>query len=147
LGVGFRETLLFTGDYACIARQGHSVVGSKLTLQTFRGAEHVRITPKGVSPKADVVGKALGSRKVGATVAAEVSSFYALLAMVASTDLLATIPRQLAVSMQTLAGVRVFEPPFALPRLKVSLYWSERFHREPANVWLRRLYAGLFRDS
>jgi hypothetical protein len=29
--------------------------------------------------------------------------------------------------------------PFALPSIPINLFWSARFHREPANKWLRAM--------
>jgi hypothetical protein len=31
-----------------------------------------------------------------------------------------------------------------LPRIEVSQYWHERFHREPGNQWIRGVFAELF---
>lgn len=140
LAAGCRERTLHHGDYACIARVGHPAIRRSLTLERFQAAQHVVVAPRGVSPGADVVRKVLASRKVRADIAAEVSGFHALLAMVATTDLVATLPRQLAEPMQRLAAVRVFEPPVAFARLRVALFWHERFHRDPGLVWLRELY-------
>jgi hypothetical protein len=31
-----------------------------------------------------------------------------------------------------------------MPRIDVSQYWHERFHREPGSEWIRGLFASLF---
>jgi hypothetical protein len=38
-------------------------------------------------------------------------------------------------------------PPIRLPRIEISQYWHERFHREPGNVWIRKVFAKLFRGG
>ena len=52
-------------------------------------------------------------------------------------DLIATIPGRLARIMAQYANIKVFPPPTPFPKSRTSLYWHERFHREPGNVWLR----------
>ena len=37
-------------------------------------------------------------------------------------------------------------PPVKLPTYDPRLFWHERFHRDPANRWLRGLYIELFGD-
>jgi DNA-binding transcriptional LysR family regulator len=86
----------------------------------------------------------LTSRKINARIAVQVSHFHGVMAMVASTDLIATVPGRLAHSMQQLVRIKVLAPPIQLPKIRLSLYWHERFHREPGNVWLRGIYTRLF---
>jgi len=54
---------------------------------------------------------------------------------------------RLAAAFAQLAPLKVMAPPTKLPTYDVSLFWHERFHRDPANLWLRRLYIELFGDS
>jgi DNA-binding transcriptional LysR family regulator len=77
----------------------------------------------------------------------QISHFHGVAALVTSTDLIATVPSRLADSMKHLSGVKVFPPPIPLPKIKVSLYWHERFHRDPGNVWLRSVYLSLFKNE
>ena len=141
LGSGCRETPLYEGEYACIVREGHPSIGTRLGPAQFRAAGHIHVVPKGVSPHAQVVRRALA--RANARVVVQVSNFYAVMAMVASTDLVATIPFPLAESMRRAARIRVLRPPIPLPGFTVSVYWHERFHRESANVWLRERYLEL----
>jgi hypothetical protein len=46
--------------------------------------------------------------------------------------------------MQQLAGAKVLPAPIPLPKIKVSLYWHDPFHRDPGNAWLRSVYVKLF---
>jgi DNA-binding transcriptional LysR family regulator len=145
LGAGCREFALYEGEYACVVRAGHPSIRSRLSLQQFKAAEHVLVAPKGLSQQAQVMERVLTSRKVNARVSVQVSNFYAVMTLVSSSDLVATIPRRLAESMRELAGLNVLAPPIALPKLKVSLYWHERFHRDPGNAWLRSVYIEAFK--
>lgn len=145
LGAACREQELCQGDYACIVRAEHPLVRQRLTLSQFRNAGHVLVVPKGASPHAQVVERALTNGRIKAHVAAQVSNFAAAVAIVASTDLVATMPLALAEALQRQAAIRIVPAPVALPKLKVCLYWHERFHRDPGHAWLRGVYAGLFK--
>ena len=145
LGAGCRETLLYEAEYACVVRADHPAIRSRLTLSHFRKAGHILVKPKGASQHAEVIERALSSRAVGARIAVQVSHFHGVAALVTTSDLIATIPGRLAESLKRSANVQVLPPPIALPKIKVSLYWHERFHRDPGNAWLRGVYLKLFR--
>jgi DNA-binding transcriptional LysR family regulator len=48
--------------------------------------------------------------------------------------------------MQQFSNLNVLPPPVPLPKAKVSLYWHERFHRDPGNAWLRSVYVKVFKE-
>jgi DNA-binding transcriptional LysR family regulator len=144
LGAGCRNIKLYESEYACVVRADHPTIGARLTLKQFKAAEHILIKPEGLSDHGAVLEKALASRDVAARVAVRIAHFHGVAALVTSTDLIATIPGRLAESMKKLVGVKVLPPPIALPKISVSLYWHERFHRDPGNAWLRSIYVKLF---
>ena len=146
LGAGCREMLLYETEYACVLRADHPTIGSRLTLRQFRAAEHVLVKPLGLTQHGEDIERALSSPDVDGRVAVQVSHFHGIAALVTSTDLIATVPSRLAESMKLLSGVKVLRPPISLPKIKISLYWHERFHREPGNAWLRSVYVKLFKS-
>jgi len=147
LGAGCREMKLYEGEYACVLRVDHPSIGARLTLKKFRAAEHILVKPIGLSDHGAVIERALAHRDVEARIAVRISHFHGVAALVTSTDLIATVPSRLAESMKRLAGVRVLPPPIPLPKIKVSLYWHERFHRDPGNAWLRNVYLSVFQNK
>ena len=70
----------------------------------------------------------------------QVSSFQSVGPLLAQSDLIAIVPIGLAKLLAPRWGLRQFEAPIALPRYTLSLYWHERYHRDPGNVWLRGLF-------
>ncbi len=68
-------------------------------------------------------------------VAASVPSFTAAAALVAATDLLATLPSEAAV------GLCTAPPPLTLPELPVLLAWHPRLHADPRHRFLRERVA------
>lgn len=140
LGAACRHVPLYESAYACVMRADHPHIGARLTLKQFKSAEHVLVAPRGAFHHGETIERALRSRKVNARIAVRISHFHAVAALVSSSDLIATVPGRLAQAMQQSATIKALPPPVPLPRIRVSLYWHERFHREPGNVWLRDIY-------
>lgn len=67
--------------------------------------------------------------------------------IVAETDYIATVPRNLARSFEAAWGVSMHRPPVKLPAYDVTQYWHARFHHEPGLVWLRQHMKALFTGS
>ncbi len=147
LGAGCRDVALYEVEYACVLRADHPAIGARLTLKQFKAAEHILVAPQDAFHHAQNIERALTSRKVKARIAVQVSHFHGVMALITSTDLIATIPGGLAQSMQQFANIKVLPPPIPLPKIRVSLYWHERFHRDPGNAWLRGVYMKLFKSG
>ena len=64
--------------------------------------------------------------------------------IVAQTEFLVIVPRQLGNALAQQERVKVLEPPLALPTYKVKQHWHERFNADAGNVRLRRTMADLF---
>ena len=144
-GAGCRDVTLYEGEYACVLRADHPHIGARLTVKQYKAAEHILVAPQGPSHHAQDIERALTSRTINARIAVRISNFHGVMALVTSSDLIATIPNRLAQSMTQFANIKVLPPPIPLPKTKVSLYWHERFHREPGNEWLRGVYIKLLK--
>ncbi|HET7731167.1 MAG TPA: LysR family transcriptional regulator [Usitatibacter sp.] len=143
LGAGCREMAIAENVYACVARSGHPRVGRQLTLRQFRECRHLLVKQGASSHHGTVIERALRQKAVAATIAVEVASFQSVGPLVAQSDLLATVPIGLANLLARRWGLRVLPPPVALPAYTLSLYWHERYHRDPGNIWLRALFSKL----
>ncbi len=86
----------------------------------------------------------LEQQKVHRAIALWVPSFLGIGDIVASTDLLATVPRLLADVLSKDRQIKVFEPPIRLPSYSVKQHWHQRFHHDRGNQWLRSVIADLF---
>jgi DNA-binding transcriptional LysR family regulator len=64
--------------------------------------------------------------------------------VIAGTDLIATVPQSAAQNFKNFTGLKTLEPPISPPKVRVGLYWSERFSRDPGNAWLRSVLVELF---
>ncbi len=145
---GAHQQTLFETEYVCIAGarsgagHGAGASGGTLSRSAFRTARFVVADAQGTGH--DTVERALERAGLGGRIAVRVPHFLALPMIVAHTDLLATVPRPLGHILRGAADIRLYRHPLALPRLRIRQVWHERFHRDPANRWLRAVLRDVF---
>lgn len=134
---GFYQQKLFDEGFACIASRRHPRVGTRMSLEQLSQERHVRVTLSATAHY--IIDRILEREGVTRRIAANVPSFLGLAQVVAHTDLVAIIPLRLAAVFAAEGEVKVVEPPIHFPPYIVNQYWHERYHRDPANVWLRSI--------
>lgn len=137
---------LFKERFVYIARLDHPTVQGQLTAAQVRRLPHVLGCPPGTR-HATAVEKVLTSRAVGARVTARVNSFLAVGPIVATTNLVAAVPSNLARLVADHLRLQIIEPPVRVPGFDVTMTWHRRFHRDPSMVWLRAQLENLFRQT
>ena len=142
LEAGFYQQKLFELDFACVVRSGHPRVRSRLTEAMFRRENHVVVTASGTGQ--NLVEEELQRLGVERNVALRVPNFLGLGGLVASTDLMVTLPSRVAQTLVRIADVKAMRPPFALPTFSIKQHWHERYKQDPANGWLRAVISDLF---
>lgn len=142
LDAGFYQHVVFEQGYRCIVAREHPRVGEQLELERFHDELHVEVLTTATG-HSNLVESTLASLGVSRSVALYVPSFLAVAQIVASTDLVATVPDYYARLMSEQVPIRSVKPPFILPRYAVKQHWHTRFHRESGNIWLRRTIARL----
>jgi DNA-binding transcriptional LysR family regulator len=142
---GFRQSLLYRTRYVCVVRADHPLFRDGMTMDAFLKVSHVVADASGLAHA--VVERVLLNNSVQHLVQLRVPDFVALPILVAESDLLVTMPAGLANAFATHFRLKILEPPIPLPKYDVKVYWHERFHRDPANMWLRQAFVQLFRSN
>jgi DNA-binding transcriptional LysR family regulator len=141
-----RRARLFEEHYVCMTRPDHPLGRrSALTLKEFLGARHVLIASMGSGHQA--LERALADRGVHDNVALRVPHFVVVPLIVAGTDLIVSLPNQVAKVSASIAKVKVHPLPIPVPSFEVSLNWHERVENDAANQWLRTALLELFGDN
>jgi len=142
LKAGFFQRRLFMQRYVCLMRRGHRLDKRRLSIAEFAGAEHLVVVSAGTGHgKVDELLERSGvRRRVRLTVPHYVSVGHIL----AGTDLIATVPERLADRLIEPFGLAKVPHPAKLPEIAINLFWHAKYHREPANRWLRGLVFELF---
>ena len=138
---GFFQQKLFDNPHVCIVRAGHPTIGKRLTLKAYLAASHAVVRPDG---REHVFEQFIQQRGLRRRVLVELSHFMSLLPVLENSDMIATVPRDLADVCRRYADLRIVEPPLKAPVVAVHQFWHLRFHKDPANVWLRSVVRSLF---
>jgi DNA-binding transcriptional LysR family regulator len=74
-----------------------------------------------------------------------VNHFLSVAPLIANTDLIATVPRNLATTFVNSWKLRMVEPPVEFPMFDVTQYWHQRYDQDPGNIWLREVLESICR--
>lgn len=118
---------LFKQQLAVIARRPHPAIRTGLGLDTYLSLPHVRFSrersrPSTIEATIDAAFAKAGSER---NIGARVHSLLYSPAIVARTDMLATLP------------LTVHAPPIPLAAVDIAMVWHERTHRSDAQRWFR----------
>jgi DNA-binding transcriptional LysR family regulator len=145
LKAGFFQRRMFIQQYVCMFRKGHRLDRRKILPADFFAADHVAVVSAGTGHGQvdQILDSASPQRKVKLTV----PHFVAVGHILQSTDLVATVPERLAERMAEPFGLRYVAHPVKLPQIAINLFWHAKYHKDPANQWLRGLIFDLHADS
>ena len=135
---GVHERRLFDERHVGLA---HESMRGAMTLKRYVAARHVQISYRGSF--AGDVDEALGRLGVRRTVVAFTPHVLAAAAAVAGGGLVMTMPERLARRLVGLYPLRLFELPFELPPLHLTLAWHGRSDADAAQGWLRESIAAV----
>ncbi|MCD2172371.1 LysR substrate-binding domain-containing protein [Rhizobium sp. C4] len=127
--------VLFHDPICCVVAENAPFARTRLTEQEFLSAGHIVMQP----PNG---GESFAQRicdQLGLNIRVEVStySFTSLALFVRNSRRIALVQRSLAKSMVDLGGVRIVQPPVAMPSLVQSMQWHSYRTRDPALTWIR----------
>jgi DNA-binding transcriptional LysR family regulator len=141
LEAGFYQQALYAQDWVCLANARHPKIRKTLTKRVYQAVGHVGITG---GTGGELLANALKRARIERQVMLELPGFLGLGAIVASTDLIATLPRQIGEALAASAGLAVHASPIAIAPFTVQQHWHARAHHDGANRWLRSVCEGLF---
>ncbi|MCW8871847.1 MAG: LysR family transcriptional regulator [Xanthomonadales bacterium] len=123
--------------YVCAMRPGHPMAAEPLTLERYLQLHHVHVSTRrrGVGH----IDRALERLGRARNIRLRMMSYMAAPQVVASTDLVLTIPRTLA----SMYGLAALELPFEVGTLDQYLYWHKNADEDRANTWMRGILLDL----
>lgn len=125
---------LFAERYVGLACGDHPRIGNTPTTAAYLAERHVRVDAgSGHGLAARVLAEQGAHRRIGLVV----PRFASLPAILASSDLLAIVPLQIAHRFARAGTLRVFELPLAVPAFDVALYSHAVSARSAPQRWFR----------
>lgn len=144
LALGVFETLpgslhhrgLYTDRLVCVVRSDHLAVTDELSLERYVALRHIAVTISGMGESS--IDIALSSLGLTRHVALRVPHFLAGAILVADSDMVLTLPARLARLLAKRLPLALLDLPLQVAPLSPAMIWHERFHGDPAHVWVRQ---------
>lgn len=141
LETGIYQQALFDQSWVCLVNARHARVGDAISLEQYQSEFHIGMA---TGTGHQLLDAALMTQDIVRKVLLELPVFSGIGAIVASTDLLATLPGHIGVTLAEQFGLKVIECPFPIKGFTVRQHWHARYHTDAGNRWLRKLIAELF---
>ena len=133
---------LMDGEAVCVVREAHPTIGHALSPEQFAENGHT-VVEKEMRlhlPTARLVMAAGLERRVVAVVPNAAS----LTVTIATTNLIAIVPRRYAELVAPIYRLRILPVPFDYPKTKIFLGWATERADDPGLQWLRGLIRATF---
>lgn len=145
LEAGFYQQALFTQSFACLASNTHPRIQGGVDRHAFSHEGHIVVSTSGTGHS--IVDKVLAQHRIERRAVLRVPSFLGVARIVAQTELLVIVPRQLGSAFALQEKIQVLETPVPMPQYKVKQHWHERFNSDPGNCWLRKTMVALYAEN
>jgi DNA-binding transcriptional LysR family regulator len=145
LAKGLRRQPLWIEKYVSVVRKGHPRLTAEPSLEAFAAEKHVLVSTFGTGHAHQLAERAVEGAIPTENIICRVPIFLAASIIAKHSDAVATLPVSIANVLAEDLDLAVIAPPIKLPKIEISQYWHERFHREPGNQWIRSIFARLFR--
>jgi DNA-binding transcriptional LysR family regulator len=112
------QQTLCSHAFTCLARTNHPVIKSKMTVQQFLKMGHIVITHEGRSQ--ELFENALIDMKMRRLATVTVPHFLSVPFLVATSDLIATVPKLIGERFSALGCIKMVPPPFETPVIEIK---------------------------
>ncbi len=139
---GLHVEVLYEERLVLVARRGHAATSKRLSRRALGALRHVRVEMLPGRNLRDPMAAAYARAGVPREVVMTVPSFAAAAAIVASSDLVTSVPASLQAAHGARWGLRAVTGPVPAHAIEMALSWHERTHADPAAAALRALVRG-----
>jgi DNA-binding transcriptional LysR family regulator len=143
-----RRQRLYFDNYVSVVRKRHPRRRALQSRSGFLAERHILVTASESGHAAHGNAEhAIMAEIPTENIRLRVPSFVAGAVVAAESDEIVTLPAHLAKRIAGPLGLIAFRPPIVLPRIEISQYWHERYHRDAAHRWIRSLTFELFSSN
>ena len=139
----FHQRRVAAHSFSCVVRDAHPA-GDSLSLEEFERLPHLVVEPEGRSH--EIVDAFLAREGIRRHVAVRTPHFLSIPLIITETDLIVTVPDNLADALIARGGLRAVKPPFEMPISEAHIYWHRSVHRDARNRWLREALVQAYRE-
>ena len=137
------KEVIFEVDFVCVVSR-KSKFTRAISLKQYLAAEHVAVDiVGGVQTHPDRHLAAIGKKRHCPLVVAQHT---VAMRVAAVTEMIATVPRRMAMLEASNKATKILEGPAALGSFKYVMIWHPRMQTDAAHVWLRSIIRALGRQ-
>jgi len=124
-------------EFVTIVSSDHPAARRGMNMKTYLALPHVLVSPEG--ERHGLVDQALERQGKRRVLALTLPQMFAAPAVVARTNMTATVMKRVALASPAGRRLVLFPPPVALPEVVFDLIWHRRSDTSPAQRWFRAL--------
>jgi DNA-binding transcriptional LysR family regulator len=124
-------------EFVTIVASDHAAARRGMNLRTYLSLRHILVSPEG--ERHGLVDQALAQQGKKRMLALTLPQMFAAPAVVARTNMTATVMKRVALSSPAGRRLVLFPPPIVLPQIVFDLIWHRRSDSNPAQQWFRAL--------
>ena len=128
---------LFNENFVCLVSSKEAK--QKFTLNKYLKMKHCLISISGNGP--GVVDELLAEKGLKREISVYIPHFLAASHIIASSNLIVTLPRRLGLLLSDNKKITIVETPIAIPDFPIYLYWHCRNNNNPMHQWVRKIIA------
>jgi DNA-binding transcriptional LysR family regulator len=144
-GSDLLQQRLFRHGFVCLVRAGHPAIDGRLTQKQFQDLPHAVVRSEGRSQ--ELVEQYLAQHGIRRRELLRSPHFLSIPMVIASTDLIVTLPQPVGEVFARIVDLQVLQPPYPIPPYDIKQYWHRSQHADPGNQWLRALIFELFAET
>lgn len=134
-GPEFMHEAVGEEELVVVASAQHPELSDELSLEQYLALPHVTLkTRDRIGTPLEIV---LGRRRLNRNTVVEVPHLLTMPAIVATTDMLCTIPRRLAEAQAAVLPLCIYSLPLECPAIPVYMIWHASFEKDGGHCWLR----------
>ena len=141
----FFQQRLFSHPFTCLLRADHPLRAARLTLAQFLALGHAVIKAEGRSQ--EIFERFLEKENIQRRVVLSTPHFMTIPFIIATTDLVVTVPLAVGTTFASVANIRLVDPPLAIPTFDLKQHWHRKRNDDARHQWLRAMVTDLFSDD
>ncbi|WP_269618572.1 LysR family transcriptional regulator [Zhongshania sp. BJYM1] len=130
-----QQQFLFKDNLCVLMRHDHPLSRDTLSLKQYLNTGH--ITVSGRSRGTVLEDATLNRKGLSRNIIFRGQSYYSASHIVATSDLLLTLPKHLALRFQEFLPLHITPLPLKIPALEMMMYWHRSASNDNAHEWLR----------
>jgi DNA-binding transcriptional LysR family regulator len=151
----FHQVRLWDDSFSCVVSAQNAIINN-WSLESYLKAKHVWVSKTGMGVGVGMstddvqrlgwVDDALHKIDVKRDIALFTRHYQAALRLAEQDDLVVTLPSMAARQLENNPNVKILEPPFNIPRMRLKMVWSPLLQHDPGHRWIRQLIKQVSED-